>query len=58
LIISNDDVSMGSAQMLNNKSQYPNGMRSSKVIPVHTLMAYFGGGGAAQCINNLGTRWQ
>jgi hypothetical protein len=31
LIISNYDVSMGSAQMLNNKSQYPNGMRSSKV---------------------------
>lgn len=61
LIISNYDVSMGSVQMLNNKSQYPNGMRSSKVKQIYScahLEGILGSGGAAQCISNVGTRWQ
>jgi len=61
VIISNYDVSTGSAQMLDNKSQYPNGMRSSKVKQIYScahLESVLGSGGAAQCISNLGTRWQ
>jgi hypothetical protein len=61
LIISNDDVSMGSAEVLNNKSQYPSGMRSSKVKQSYScahLEGILGSGGTAQCICNLGTEWE